>query len=47
MQPTNDQTLKHRKTKLNNMAGILRVFISFSSDFRALMFAFSEASFIK
>ena len=31
---------KHRKTKLNNRAVNLRVYISFSSDLRDLNFAF-------
>ena len=37
---------KHRKTKLNNMAVILRVFILFPSVLTALNFDFSRASFI-
>ena len=40
---TNQQN-NWRETKLNSMAAILRVFISFSSVLRALNFTFSEAS---
>ena len=36
---------KHRKTKLNNMAVVLRVSILFSLVLRALNFDFSKATF--
>ena len=42
---TNSQN-KHRKTKLNNIVVILRVFILFSSLLTALNFDFSKASVI-
>ena len=44
-EPINNQN-KDRKTKLNNVAVILRDFISFSSGFRALNYTVGEATAI-